>query len=162
MPSGEGLVGTNTTRLASEDVGGKLKPNDLYDTSWLTTAQDGLEWDFSDFVSSRPKQPIRPTTPIVTTTTTKPTPVGQTTHATEAHNQDEGDTDDDEEDDGDTLLILSQFSTVESPQHQGNHSKTDQQKQQPSFSRRTPSERTTSLFAALVQADFFSSDTRYS
>ena len=50
---------------------------------------------------------MRPTTPIATTTATNLTTVGQTMHATEAHDHDEGD---DEDDDEDTLLILSQLT----------------------------------------------------
>ena len=59
----------------------------MNDTTWLTTAQDGLEWESMecDFVSDRLKQPTRPTTPIATTAPTKPTATGQATHMTEAH-----------------------------------------------------------------------------
>ena len=54
------------------------------------TARSGTPW----------KAP-RPTTPIVTTTTTKATAVGQATHTTEAHDNDQGGADDDGDDDED-------------------------------------------------------------
>ena len=98
-----------TTSTHTYNQPGFSENNDLSnDTTWLTTAQDGSKWDCmeSDFVSSRLKQPVRPT-PIATTTTTKPTTLGQTTHATEAHDHDEGGADVDGENDDDILLILS-------------------------------------------------------
>ena len=52
--------------------------NDLSnDTTWFTTAQDGLKWDSVDSasVTSGLKKTMRPTTPIVTTTTAKQTAV---------------------------------------------------------------------------------------
>ena len=87
--------------------------NDLTsDTTWLTTADDSLKWDavYSDFISSRFKQPARPTTPITATTTTQPTTHDQPADTTKTHDRNEEDTkDDDEQEDGDALLVLSQI-----------------------------------------------------
>ena len=80
---------------------------------------------------------MTPHDPSITTstTTTQPTTHDQTTSTTQAHDQNEDDTkDDDEKDDDDTLLILSQITTAELPQHQSNHIKrTRSRKQQPGF-----------------------------
>ena len=79
-------------------------------TDDMLTTHGITSWILRQSRSSRLKQPTRLTTSITTTTTTKSTTVGQTSHATETHDHDEGGPDHDEgAPDDDTRLILSQL-----------------------------------------------------